>query len=60
MTGFSPRKRNIVVYVMPGFSKFEKELEVLGKHKLGKSCLYLNKLADIDLKICSWDIYQIR
>ena len=51
VTGFSPRKQHIVVYIMPGFSKFEKDLEKLGKHKLGKSCLYLNKLTDVDLKV---------
>lgn len=47
-TGFSPRKANIVVYIMPGYADFEDELGRLGKHKLGKSCLYINKLADID------------
>ena len=51
ITGFSPRKQNLSVYIMPGFSKYEKELEALGKHKVGKSCLYINKLADIDLKV---------
>lgn len=47
-TGFSPRKANLVVYVVPGYSDFGELLGRLGKHKLGKSCLYLNKLADID------------
>jgi len=53
LTGFSPRKANLVVYVMPGyrFPEMKEKLSRLGKHKLGKSCLYLNKLADIDLAV---------
>ena len=49
LTGFSPRKRNLVVYVIPGFSHFNGIMKKLGKYKTGKSCLYLNKLDDIDL-----------
>ena len=48
MTGFSPRKANLVIYIMPGYRDMSAKLERLGKHKLGKSCLYINKLADID------------
>ena len=48
---FSPRKQNMVVYIMPGFSKYQHLLEKLGKYKLGKSCLYLNKLKDIDTEV---------
>lgn len=51
VTGFSPRKQNLAVYIMQGFSNYEKELELLGKHRVGKSCLYINKLADIDLRV---------
>ena len=51
LTGFSPRKQNLTVYVMPGFSEFAGLLAKLGKHKIGKSCLYLNRLADIDTDI---------
>ena len=51
LVAFSPRKQNLVVYIMPGFSKYQKLLESLGKHKIGKSCLYINKLKDIDIKI---------
>lgn len=51
VTGFSPRKANLVVYVMPGYGDFGGHLEALGKHRLGKSCLYINKLADIDLAV---------
>lgn len=49
--GFSPRKANLVVYIMPGYFDFSDELAKLGKHKLGKSCLYINKLADIDMDV---------
>lgn len=50
-TGFSPRKANIVIYIMPGYTDFGTLLARLGKHKLGKSCLYINKLADIDEEV---------
>jgi hypothetical protein len=46
--GFSPRKANLVLYVMPGFAECEPLLRRLGKHKTGKSCLYINKLADVE------------
>jgi len=48
MTGFSPRKRNLAIYFMSGFGQYSQQLEKLGKHKLGKSCLYINSLKDID------------
>lgn len=48
LTGFSPRKQKLVVYIMPGFSQYTDILGSLGKHKLGRSCLYLNKLDDVD------------
>ena len=51
VVGFSPRKQNMAVYIMPGFSKYTDLLEKLGKHKIGKSCLYINKLVDIDEKV---------
>ena len=51
ITGFSPRKQNLTVYIMPGFSEFADLLAKLGKHKTSKSCLYLNKLADVDLDV---------
>lgn len=47
-TGFSPRKANLSVYIMPGYADFSAMLNRLGKHKAGKSCLYINKLADVD------------
>lgn len=50
-TGFSPRKANLTVYIMPGYADFSDILSRLGKHKLGKSCLYINKLADVDEEV---------
>ena len=50
-TGFSPRKSNMSVYIMPGYTNFYPILSRLGKHKKGKSCLYINKLEDIDLDV---------
>ncbi|WP_341367230.1 DUF1801 domain-containing protein [Yoonia sp. BS5-3] len=50
-TGFSPRKANLVLYIMPGYQDFGEMMDRLGKHKLGKSCLYINKLADVDLDV---------
>jgi hypothetical protein len=53
MTGFSPRKANLSIYIVPGyrFPEMQEKLSRLGKHKLGKSCLYINKLADVDLAV---------
>ena len=50
-TGFSPRKQALTLYIMPGFSECGGLLEKLGRHSLGKSCLYIKRLADIDLKV---------
>lgn len=50
VTGFSPRKQNISIYIMPGFSKYKTILNKLGKHKTSVSCLYINKLNNIDIK----------
>ena len=50
-TGFSPRKRALTLYIMPGFSEYGGLLEKLGGHSLGKSCLYIKRLADIDLAV---------
>jgi len=51
MTGFSPRKANMVLYILPGDRDLSDPLSRLGKHKIGKSCLYISKLADIDMKV---------
>ena len=48
ITGFSPRKQALTVYIMPGFTPFDKLLAKLGKYKTGKSCLYIKRLSDVD------------
>ena len=48
VVGFAPRKQNLVLYIMPGFAGYEALLARLGKHRTGKSCLYVNRLDDID------------
>lgn len=53
LTGLSPRKQNLAVYIMPGFSQYDGLMGRLGKHKTGKSCLYLNRLADINVDVLS-------
>lgn len=50
-TGFSPRKANLSIYILPGYQDFDAELARLGKHKRGKSCLYINKLDDVDMAV---------
>jgi hypothetical protein len=49
LVGFSPRKRDLTLYIMDGFDGYQSLLEKLGKHRTGKSCLYINKLEDVDL-----------
>jgi hypothetical protein len=49
LVGFSPRKQNFTVYVMPGFGNYEELLSKLGKFKTSKGCLYFNTLDDIDV-----------
>jgi len=46
--GFSPRKQELTLYIMPGCSKYERLLNSLGKHRTGKSCLYIKRLSDLD------------
>lgn len=58
LTGFSPRKQNISIYIMPGFDKLGPWLKKLGKHKTSVSCLYINKLDDVDLDILKTIISQ--
>ena len=48
LTGFSPRKQNLTVYIMAGFARYDELMSRLGPHKTGKSCLYLKKLSDVD------------
>lgn len=47
-TGFAARAQNISIYIMPGYQDFDDELSRLGKHKIGKSCLYIKRLSDVD------------
>lgn len=51
MMGFSPRKQNLTLYIMPGIGYFMDLVKQLGKCKTGGSCLYINKLSDIDTKV---------
>ena len=48
LAGFAPRKRELTLYIMAGFERYEELLAKLGKHKTGVSCLYIKRLADVD------------
>lgn len=48
LTGFSPRKKNLTLYISSGFYRYTELMTRLGKHKTGKSCLYINRLNDVD------------
>jgi hypothetical protein len=49
LTGFSPRKQNLTLYLTSGFEQYDELLQKLGKHKTGKACLYIKRIEDIDL-----------
>ena len=51
LVGFSPRKASLTLYLTAGFSRYGELLGRLGKHRTGKSCLYINRLSDVDLKV---------
>jgi len=51
LTGFSPRKQSLSLYIMAGFTKYEALLQKLGKHKTGKSCLYIKRLSEINTDV---------
>jgi hypothetical protein len=51
VTGFSPGKQNFTIYIMPGYTDYSHLLDKIGKHKMGKSCLYVKSLDDIDLDV---------
>ena len=51
LTGFSPRKNNLSLYIMAGFDRHEALMSQLGKYKTGKSCLYIKRLADIEVNV---------
>lgn len=48
VTGFSPRVKNLTLYIMSGFDEYDQLLSRLGKYKIGKACLYIKKLDDVD------------
>jgi hypothetical protein len=50
-TGFSPRKNDLTLYIMSGVERFPQLLKRLGKYKTGKACLYVKRLADVDLAV---------
>ena len=56
--GFSPRKQFMTLYIMSGFSRYQDLLSKLGKFKTGKSCLYIKKEADVDMKVLKELIIQ--
>ena len=51
LTGFAPRKANMVVYIMPGIGQYGGLLGKLGKYRTGQSCLYLGRLNGVDIKV---------
>ena len=51
ITGVSPRKQALTLYIMEGFGRHEDLMAKLGKYKIGKSCLYVKKLEDIDMDV---------
>ena len=51
VTGFSPRKANLSIYIMMGFEKEATLMKKLGRHSTGKGCLYVKRLADVDMKL---------
>jgi hypothetical protein len=51
LVGFSPRKQNLTLYIMSGFEQYDQLLQRLGKHSTAKSCLYIKRLADVDLAV---------
>ena len=50
LAGFSPRKANLTLYIVGGFAQYTDLLQQLGKHKLGKGCLYIKRLEDVNMK----------
>lgn len=51
LTGFSPRKQNLTLYIMAGFDEYHDLMSKLGKYKTGKSCLYIKKVEDVDMDV---------
>ena len=51
LTGFAPRKQALTLYIMGGHERYDELMAKLGKHRTGSSCVYINKLADVDLDV---------
>jgi len=51
ITGFSPRKQNLTIYIIAGFGMFKEQMKNLGKHTTGSSCLYIKRLSDINANV---------
>ena len=51
LSGFAPRKQSLTLYIMGGHERYQELFARLGKHRTGKSCLYINKLDDVDLDV---------
>ena len=64
IAAFSPRKQDLTVYIMPGFENYPDLMKQLGKHRTGKSCLYIKRLSDIHVptlkKLIRESIKQMR
>ena len=58
ITGFSPRKQALTVYIMPGFDGFAPLMKKLGKYRTGRSCLYIKRLTDIDESVLETLIHE--
>lgn len=51
VTGFSPRKQSLTLYIMSGFDEYNQLLSKLGKHTTGKACLYIKKIDDVNMDV---------
>jgi hypothetical protein len=51
LMGFSPRKGDLTLYIMPGVHEYPELMSKLGKHKTGKSCVYIKRLGDVEIKV---------
>jgi len=58
LTGFSPRKQNLTLYIIPGFKDYQALLKKLGKCKTSVSCLYIKRLTDVDISVLEKLIQQ--
>ena len=64
LSAFSPRKKDLTLYIMMGFDKTPELMKQLGKHSTGKSCLYIKRLSDIHIptlkKLIKWSVKRIK